>query len=137
MADLSITTASVQPASGATLVTGTAGAAVSAGQPIYRDSSDGNKLKPADANSSEATAAAVGIAVNNAADEQPVTYITRGTLVTDATTVQGTVYVASANPGGIAPASDLASGHYTTLLAVASDTTGTLAVHMHRSGIQW
>lgn len=136
MADLSITSSSVQPAGGATLVTGTAGATVTAGQPVYKDAGDGNKLKPADADASEAAAAAVGIAVNDAADEQPVTYITRGNLVTDATTVKGAIYIVSGNAGGIAPAADLASGDYTTLLAVASDTTGTLAVHIHRSGIQ-
>ena len=135
MADLSITSSSVQPASGATLITGTAGAAVTAGQPIYKDSGDGNKLKPADANASETTAAAVGIAVNDAADEQPLTYITRGNLVTDGTTVKGTIYSLSTTAGGIAPVADLGTGAFTTILAVASDTAGTLAVHIHRSGI--
>ena len=135
MADLSITAASVQPASGATLITGTAGATVSAGQPVYKDASDENKLKPADANSSESTAAAVGIATNDSADEQPCTYITRGNLITGATTVKGTIYCVSPDAGGIQPHGDLASGDYVTILAVASDTSGTLAVHIHRSGV--
>jgi hypothetical protein len=137
MSDLSITASAVQPGTGSTIVHGTAGAAVTAGQPVYKDANDSDKWKPADADASEAQAAAEGIAANSAADEQPLAIVKRGPLVTGATTVKGTVYVLSDNAGGICPAADLSSGSYTTILAVAADNAGTLNIHIHASGVQW
>lgn len=137
MSDLSITASAVQPGSGSTVIHGTAGATVTAGQPVYKDANDSDKWKPADADSSEATAAAEGIAANSASDEQPLAIVKRGALETGATTVKGTVYVVSDNAGGICPAADLSSGSYTTILGVAANTTGTINVHIHASGVQW
>lgn len=137
MADLSITAANVQPGAGATIVHGTAGATVTAGQPVYADANDSNKWKPADADASEAAADVTGIALNNAADEQPLSIIKRGLLATGATTVKGTVYVLSGTAGGICPAADLASGDWTTILGVGSDAVGGIQIHIHASGLQW
>jgi len=135
MADLSITASSVVPAAGATIIQGTAGAAITAGQPCYKDANDSDSWKPCDANGSDATAEAKGIAVCGAADGQPVSLITRGNLETGATTVKGQIYCVSATEGGIAPVSDLTTGDRTTILAVATNTTGTLAIHIHPSGV--
>lgn len=137
MSDLSITAANVQPGAGSTVVHGTAGATVTAGQPVYKDANDSDKWKPADADASQATAEAEGIAANSAADEQPLAIVKRGRLETGATTVKGTVYVLSGNAGGICPAADLASGDWTTILAVAADNAGALNIHIHASGVQW
>ena len=124
MSDLSITASAVQPGAGSTVIHGTAGEAIAAGQAVYKDAN-------------AATAAAEGIAANSAADEQPLAIVKRGPLVTGATTVKGTVYVLSDNAGGICPAADLSSGSYTTILAVAADNAGTLNIHIHASGVQW
>lgn len=137
MADLSITAANVQPGTGSTVVHGTAGATVTAGQPVYKDANDSDKWKPADADASEAAAEAIGIALNSAADEQPLAICKRGLMQTGATTVKGTIYVLSGTAGGICPAADLASGDWTTILAVAADNTGGLNVSIYASGVQW
>ena len=121
MADLTITASQVQPADlSAHTFEGVAGAAITAGQPLYKDSTDGNALKPADADAA-ASARCVGIAVAGAADGQPVRYQRTGdvTLGAGAAMTVGTVYVVSATAGGIAPLADLASGDYVSILGVA------------------
>ena len=69
MADLTITAANVALESG-TQATGTAGATITQGQPLYKDSTDSNHLKPTDADVA-ASAACVGIALSAASDGQP------------------------------------------------------------------
>lgn len=133
MADLTITAANVVAASNATRVTGTAGETITAGQPVYAKSSDSYHLWKCDANFSADTAAAVGIALHAASDGQPLTYITAGDVDLGATLVEGTVYVVSATAGGIAPAADLTTGWYTTVLGVAT-TSSNLAMQLQVSG---
>jgi len=132
MADLTITKANVIPGSNAVIITGTAGGTVTTGQPVYADSSDGNALKAADADA-EATAAVVGIAVNDALDGQPLSYVSQGNLAFGAILTAGQIYVASTTTGGIAPYSDLGSGDYVGILGVAS-TTSNLVVKLNASG---
>jgi hypothetical protein len=73
MADISITAASVVPSTNAVKRTGTAGATITAGQLVYKDASDSNKIKLAD-NDASAAATVVGIALNGASSGQPITY---------------------------------------------------------------
>lgn len=113
---------------------GTAGATVTAGQPVYVDAADGNSLKPADANASATTAAAVGIALHAALDGQPLEYITAGPLALGAILTQGLWYVVSATAGGICPTADLASTHFSTLLGYAHSTS-VLVVVVKASGV--
>ena len=117
MADLSVP-ATVAPQSNATFSFGTAGEAITAGQPVYVDSTDSNKIKRADADGTSATAAAKGIAVNSAATGQPVDYQTGGDINLGATLVRGQVYILSPDKG-ISAAADLANPDYTTILGVA------------------
>ena len=124
MADYSITAANVLASSRALKKTGVAGAAITAGQPLYEDAADGKKLKLADANDTELKAEVVGIALHAAAAGQPVSYVYQDDDFTPGTTLAvGAILVLSGTAGGIAPSSDLATGMRTTLLGVAKSTT--------------
>ena len=123
MADIAVTASSVAPGTGANVKHGIAGEAITAGEPIYIDTTDGNEVKLADANASEATAVCKGIALNDAASGQYVTYAESGKVTFNAVLAAGKVYVVSATPGGIAPVADLATGWRTTILGVAESTT--------------
>lgn len=122
MADLSITASSVVPSSAARRVTKTAASTITAGQPVYVNSS--GLVAPADANSSATTATVLGIAEHGAAANQRVSIVTEDpAFVLGATVAIGDVVIASATAGGIAPVADLTTGWYCTVLGVAVSTT--------------
>lgn len=124
MADLSITAASVLASATALKASGTAGATITAGQPVYIDTADSNKIKVADANASAATAAVAGISLHGASSGQPITYAFDDSAFTPgATLATGNVYVAAANVGAICPVADLVSGDFPAVLFVAKSTT--------------
>lgn len=133
MADLSITAANVDAAAGAVEEQGTAGATVTAGQVVYQDVSDSNKWKLADADAL-ASAAAKGIALHGASDDQPLRIIVSGDLNPGATVVIGEVYCVSDTAGGIKPVSDLASTEYVTPLGIGT-TAANIAVQIQVSGV--
>ncbi len=124
MSDLSVTAASVLDAGNGRKLNGTAGEAVTAGQPVYRRAADG-LLWRADADAA-ATAQAAGIAAHAAAAGQPLAYWVGGDVFIGATTAVATVYAVSNNAGGIMPVADLNTNMYATILGVgkASDTLG-------------
>ena len=123
MADISVTAANVVFSVNAKFYYGTAGATITAGQTVYLDSATG-KYKLGDANASAATAAIKGIAAVNCSDGQPIQVgYWDDDFTPGATLTNGTVYVASATAGGIAPAADLTTGWYPTVLYVAKSTT--------------
>lgn len=132
MSNLSITAASVQVASTVKLSRGIAGATIAAGDALYIDASDSNKLKLAIA-TSLAGAAFVGIATHAALSGQPVQYIPAGAITIGATLVVGTIYVVSATAGKICPVADLVSGNYLTIIGMPS-TTSILQVYPKASG---
>lgn len=124
MADLTITATSVLPGTGAITEKLTAGAAITAGQSVYKDASDGNKAKLFDADSATAAARSFyGIALNGAASGQPVVVQTGGNITIGATVAVGVAYYASDTPGGICPFSDLESGDYPTIIGIGISTT--------------
>lgn len=132
MADISITAANVVRVSGEQ-VSGVAGATITAGQPVYLDSTTSTYLL-SDANASGKDAVS-GIALNGAAAGQPLVVAKSGSVLTiGATVVVGTIYVLSATAGGICPASDLATGHKTTVLGVAT-TAARLQLNIFASGV--
>lgn len=134
MADLSITAASVIAGSGASIEHGTAGVAVTAGQVVYRDTSDANKLKLADDNGATAIIRKPrGIALNAAAAGQPLAIIKGGPVVIGATLAPGATYYLSDTPGGICLFADLATGEYPVSLGIARSAT-TLAVRISEAG---
>lgn len=132
MAVLAITAANVAKGARANTKNGTAGAAITQGQPVYLDSVTGN-LFPADADVLT-SAAVVGIALNAAATGQPVTYQTSGPITIGATVVTGTAYYASTTAGGVCLESDLASGDFATFLGFATSTT-VITLDIKASGV--
>lgn len=129
MADISITAANVLAGANAKTAYGIAGATITAGQTLYADPSDSQKLKLADCDSSATTAACVGIALHGAASGQPIKYVYEdddftpgGTLSLSAAADDG-IYVLSGTAGGIAPVGDIASGDYAVVIGVAKSAT--------------
>lgn len=124
-ADISITAASVVPSASAKFATKTAGATITAGQVVYEDTSDSNKVKLADTDSATALARVVfGIAASGASAGQPVRIIREDPALTLGGTVAiGDLLILSGTAGGIAPSTDAATGDYVTFLGVATSTT--------------
>lgn len=124
MADITVTAGSVLKGANAKTKHVTAGATITAGQPVYEDSSDSHKVKPAQADAA-ATAKCAGIALHGAADEQPVEIVYDDDDFTPgATVVVGTGYVVSAAAaGGIAPDTDLATTEYASYVMFPKSTS--------------
>jgi hypothetical protein len=122
MADLSITAANVL-APAARKRTGTAGATITAGQIVYRDATDGlYRLADADA-TGIGSITKFFIALNGAANGQPLVVAERGRITFNAAMAAGTAYYLSPTAGGIAPLADVMSGDNVILLGVARSTT--------------
>jgi len=133
MADLSITAANVVATAGeATTRSVTAGATITAGQIVYLDSS--NEAQLAHCETSATTADVEGIALNGAANDQPLQIATAGQLDIGGTLTVGTIYVLSA-AGAICPAADLATDDYVTIIGVA-DAADNLVLAIKASGVQ-
>ncbi|WP_306049201.1 hypothetical protein [Oceaniradius stylonematis] len=133
MADLTITAANVVRGSGAKVLDRTAGVAITAGQTVYEAADGGMQLADCDS----ATAAArvpEGIALNDAAANQPVQVLKSGDITIGATLTPGTAYYQSANAGGIAPVADLATGDYPCIVGIAKSAS-LLSVKIHASGV--
>lgn len=124
MAALTITAANVVKGAGAKTKKGVAGETLTAGQSIYKSTSDGRVYK-ADANASAATAKCEGITLHGALAGQPIEYQDGGILAFGAILTVGHIYVVGATAGDICPHGDLAQGWYTSILGVAV-TTGNL-----------
>lgn len=136
MADLSITAANCVPVSGATLEQGTAGETIAAGKVVYKAAAT-TKWMLADANAAGAEARGsgdVGIAVNGASLNQPLTILTEGQVTLGATLTAGTIYFLSDTPGGICPVADIGSGEYVVQIGIAT-TTAILDVNFNYSGV--
>lgn len=119
MADLSITAGSVAVGDINTrVVTVLAGEAVTQGQPVYLNSSDGKYYK-CDANAA-GKQNANGIALTPASTDGYFQMVVSGAMNLGATLTVGQVYVVSATAGGIAPYGDLTTGHTVTILGVAT-----------------
>ena len=131
MVDLVITPASVLASSNSVVLSGIAGAAITAGQSVSRASSGNFVL--ADNNAAAPANSAVGVALNNAAAGQPVDVQAGGDITIGATMIKGAAYYLSATAGGISPFADLAAGQGVSLLGVAKSTTE-LVLSIHNTG---
>lgn len=114
MADFSVTATGVVARDGAVYQDVIAGAAVTAGQPVYEDANDNYQYKPA-STASISQARVKGIALHAASDGQPLRIIIRGDVYLGAAVTAGEIYVASTNAGGIAPVGDLDNNQVTIL----------------------
>lgn len=133
MADLSITAASVIPASTATKENGIAGATITAGQVVALDTDTG-KYVLADADGSAIIRVPRGIALNGAADNQPLAIAKSGDVTFNAALTAGVSYFLSPTPGGIAPRADVLTSDYVSHLGIAKSTT-VLALDIQYSGV--
>jgi hypothetical protein len=103
MTDISITAANVLPGAGASLETGTAGEALTAGQAVYKKAAD-KKWYKADCNSATAEVrVASAIVCTGSAAGQPVVVQKGGPITIGGTVANGIVYYLSGTPGGIRP----------------------------------
>ena len=128
MADISITQASVLPTANTQIGRGTVGGSttITQGQSVYIDPTTFVvKLAKSDSGSTSVPVANLaGVALDQAAPGQPITYATQGDVTYNAVLTAGQIYVVSAaNAGGVAPYSDLVSTNYVGVLGVATSTT--------------
>jgi hypothetical protein len=104
--------------------THTAGEAITAGQFCYIDATDGNKAKVAD-NETQIKAAVVGIALNDAADDQPVNLLSSGEVTVDAATFTNEAQIltlaATGDAGKCEDCGDLGAGEFGTILGWSTD----------------
>jgi hypothetical protein len=128
MADLSVTAASVAIGASTTPTRVVQyGEAVTQGQPLYRNATDGKRYR-CDANDGVAKAAVAEIALTpGAADAYGLVALPSSTpgqsLVNlGATLAVGTVYAVSANVGGIAPIGDITSTQFVSVIGIATTT---------------
>lgn len=134
MADLTITAASVVKGSTASVDRGTAGETVTAGKAVYLDDATGKYLL-ADSNSATVAARSPsGIALNGAANNQPLAVARGGPVTIGATLTPGVAYYLSDTPGGICPVADVGSGEYSTILGIAKSAS-VLHVDISESGV--
>lgn len=136
MADLSITATQVLPDADGTREYGTAAEAITAGQYVYRDATT-LTWKLFDANdSTRNTSTAPGVALNGASAGQQIGVQTSGTMTlgAGAAPAVGTIYVASATAGGIAPAADLTTGHVVVVIGVGF-TGNKIKLHNWATGV--
>ena len=133
MADLTITAANVVASANAVRESGTAGATITAGQLVYLDTTD-MRYKLADNNGAAALRVPNGVALNGAANNQPLVIQKAGDITIGATMTAGVAYYLSDTPGGICPVADLASGEYPCIIGIAKSTS-LMDVGIHPSGV--
>ena len=125
MAAISITAANVLKSSTGQVSVGTAGATITAGQSVYIDTSDSNKIKLADANGTAPANTFAGIALNAASSGQPVSYCTNDNagFTIGATVVAGDTIWLSQTPGGLTKTIGDLSGGIAIVVGVMLTTT--------------
>jgi hypothetical protein len=134
MSDLAVTAANVIAGINAKKSFGIAGVAVTAGQVVYVDPTDG-KYRLADNNSATVAARApFGIALNGAAAGQPLCVQTSGPVTIGATLTPGVAYYLSGTAGAICPVADLVTGMYPTALGIAKSAS-VLDINIEQSGV--
>jgi len=134
MADISITAANVVAGASASVEDGIAGAAITAGQVLYKDPTD-KRFKLADSNSATAAARSpVSIALHAAAIGQPIRSLRHGPITIGGTLVPGVAYYLSDSPGNLCPVADVGSGEYSVFIGMATSAT-VLNVDFQESGV--
>ena len=121
-ADYTITAASVVAGENSKTADLIAGETIAAGKIVFKDVTDSNSAKLANATNATKSVA-YGIAMNGAADGQPVkvSYEDLALVIVGGFAV-GDVIVLSSTDGGIAHATNVAQGWYPVVLGVATAT---------------
>lgn len=122
MADYTITGTAVLQTTG-TPGGGVAGVAIAAGDMLYLDSAAGT-LKLAQSDGTSAESKCVGMALNNAAIDQPVAYAGNGevTVQGGAFATVGLILLLSNTAGRLAPVADVGAADYLTIIGWSSAT---------------
>lgn len=124
MAAVVITAANVVAVeSGKVVADGIAGATITAGQVLYIDTGDANKLKLADANGTALQKAVAGIALHGAAANQPIRYQTAGSVDIGGTVAAGVFYCIGQTAGSLVPHADLLLGDNVVLVCYGVSTS--------------
>lgn len=133
MVDITITPANVKKGTDAQTEQGIAGATITAGQAVWRDT--GNKYQLAD-NNHATTAARTprGIALHAAFLDQPLQIQRSGDITIGATVTAGAAFYLSDTPGGICPVADVGSGENVSLIGLAKSTT-VLTIDIQAPGV--
>lgn len=137
MAAISITASSVLKSATGSRAWGIAGTTITAGQALYIDTGDSNKLKLADANGTAPANTFAGIAENGASAGQPVSYVTvdTGGFTIGASVLAGDTIWLSPTAGGITKTqADLVAGCTVVCLGTMLTTT-TLALNPVTGGV--
>lgn len=143
MADLVVTASQVKKASNSVMDSGANGAALVAGEVVYKDAEDGNKVKLADCNVAGPdyeAAGALGIMVNSCpgTSGQEADYVAEGDveLGAGAAMTVGTPYFLSPNAGKLCPLADIPAGGAAVVTYVGTaKTASVLSVKIHRTGV--
>ena len=123
MTDITITPANVVSGSNASIASGTAGEAITAGDVVYLASATKKfMLEDADSVTAEARKA-IGIALNGASLNQPVDVLTGGDITLGAVLTPGQAAYLSDEPGKMCPLADLATGDYVCMLGLAKSSS--------------
>lgn len=124
MADISITAANVVATSKVTIEQTKAGATIVQGEIVYKEASSA-KCKLADNDSATAEVRAVhGMALNAAADGQPLAIAKNGSEVAvGAVLTAGVDYYLSGTPGKICPRADVTTGDDPIRIGIALSTS--------------
>lgn len=123
-ADYATTAASVQASAYAETDSGILGETCTAGDEVYKNSADNNKLYKADANLSLAASKVVGCLISGGAAGQPATYVKKDPkFIPGIPLTAGDVVILSATPGKRAPIADLAAGMFPVVLGAANSAT--------------
>lgn len=131
MADISVTAGNVVSGSNAVTENGFAGAAITAGQMVYRDAAGLYQL--ADSNGAAALRVPRGVALNSAGANQPLAIQRSGDITIGGTLTEGVTYYLSDTPGGICALADVGSGEYACIVGIAKSTS-VLAIGINASG---
>lgn len=125
MADISITAASVLKSSQGQTAVGIAGTTITAGQALYIDTADSNKLKLADSDGTSPSMTVAGISQHAALAGQPINYLTQDpAFAFGGTVLAGDPIYLSDTPGGLTKTfGDLEAGDTVVVLGVAVTTT--------------
>lgn len=131
MTDIVITPANVARVDGSTQ-TKLAGVAITAGDSVYVDSS--GVLQLCEKDQSVVEAACAGLALNDGAVGQPITYQVSGNLDAGGTLAAGVVYVVGGGPGALAPVADIVTSDFATVIGIAT-AAGNLKMGLLPSGV--
>lgn len=129
MADVTIAAGAVTCRAGDPTLTKLCQVAISGGQAVYEDMTNGGKFNLCDGDAA-ASARMKGIAVGDAAAGEYCTIALPGSVITvaGASFTKGVTYYVSLNAGGLAPFTDLGSGDYLTLSVIGLSTTTALVL---------